>query len=161
MPRQQGTTRVLICIIENQANDGWRGVHQACTTAYLYHPPAMLCVSALVSCGRLQNSKALVMLCVSCLVSFEYPALQVLSPCVMLCVKRLASFVHRTSLPASMSPRADAKSAPCFSPRFPPLKMWNRLCMGQSQEQALAWSVRCPMKLHAPRYPACSWWRLL
>ena len=52
----------------------------------------------------------------------------------MLCVKRLASFVHRTSLPASMSPRADAKSAPCFSPRFPPLKMWNRLCMGQGQE---------------------------
>ena len=65
----------VICVIENQAHDGWRDVHQACTTAYLYHPPAMLCVSALVSCGRLQNSKALVMLCVSCLVSLEYPAL--------------------------------------------------------------------------------------
>ena len=29
----------------------------------------------LLSCGRLQNSNAMVMLCVSCLVSLEYPAL--------------------------------------------------------------------------------------
>ena len=56
-PRQQGTRGVFISIIQNQAHDGWRGVMSALppTSVHSATPPAMLCVSAFLSCGRLQT----------------------------------------------------------------------------------------------------------